>query len=538
MKTSVRSLPLLAIFLALICQWASTPCHAQNLKYVPESASMAIQFRAKAAMAEPAMMFVPKEIIEVFGKKELGLDLMQLDRLLVVVDKLESFQSPKPPGLAVIAEFATPQTLGGRMAQELKSVDENGQTVWQVDQEMELRQINPQTFVMGMPEFVTEAIAANNQTSSVAKGLLAAGETEQFTIIVDMQSMQPALEEVLPPEDQIQAPFQGLVEIPQLVSQLTFRHSWSEKGFSLLRMEAASEANADKLERSLRSAVNSLRTVAVPALLSQMQLPDEDYQQAMVAFIDRLAEEFKNGIKSSRSGNGLEVDLSKTQQFSSTAVIGTMVGLLLPAVQAVREAARRTDAQNNIRMQMLAIQNFHDAETRLPGQAITDAAGKPLLSWRVAILPYLDEGNLYREFHLDEPWDSEHNLKLLDRIPAAYRNANIELGSNTVYLAVTGEGTGFEAGKRIRISDITDGTSTSIGIVEASPASAVPWTKPEDWNYQPGQEKAGLGGIRPGGFLAVFFDGSSRLISHNLDSETLRRLYLINDGEVVGNLDR
>jgi hypothetical protein len=234
----------------------------------------------------------------------------------------------------------------------------------------------------------------------------------------------------------------------------------------------------------------------------------------------------------------LEVDLSKTQQFSSTAVIGTMVGLLLPAVQAVREAARRTDAQNNIRMQMLAIQNFHDAETRLPGQAITDAAGKPLLSWRVAILPYLDEGNLYREFHLDEPWDSEHNLKLLDRIPAAYRNANIELGSNTVYLAVTGEGTGFEAGKRIRISDITDGTSTSIGIVEASPASAVPWTKPEDWNYQPGQEKAGLGGIRPGGFLAVFFDGSSRLISHNLDSETLRRLYLINDGEVVGNLDR
>ncbi len=538
MKTSASKLSLLALFFALLCQWAGQPCLAQSLKYVPESTSVAIQFRAKAAMAEPAMMFLPKEIIEVFGKKELGLDLMQLERMLLVVDKLESFQTSEPPGLAIIAEFATPQTLGGRMTQEIPSVNDNGQTVWQLEPTLELRQINPQTLVMGVPQFVAEVIATNNQTSTVAKGLLAADDAEQLTIIVDMKSMQPAFEEVLPPEDQIQAPFQGLVEIPQLISQISFRHSWNEKGFSLLRLEADSEANADKLERSLRSGINSLRTVAVPALLSQMQLPDEDYQQAMVAFIDRLAEEFKNGIKNSRSGNGLVIDMSKNQQLSSTAVVGTLGGLLLPAVQLAREAARRMDSMNNIRMQMLAMHNFHDAEGRLPGQAITDPAGKPLLSWRVAILPYLDEGQLYREFHLDEPWDSEHNLKLLDRMPQAYRNAAVDLGNQTVYLAVTGKGTGFEAGKRIRLSDILDGTSNTIGIVEASPANAVPWTKPEDWNYQPGQEKAGLGGIRPNGFLAALLDGSSRLISNSVDSETLRRLFLIGDGEVIGNLDR
>ncbi|MFM7564384.1 MAG: DUF1559 domain-containing protein [Planctomycetota bacterium] len=538
MKALRIPVPLVALLFALFCQWANHPCLAQSLKYVPESTSVAIQFRAKAAMAEPAMMFLPKELIDVFGKKELGLDLMQLDRLLLVVDKLESFQTPEPPGLAIIAEFATPQTMGGRMTEEIQSVNDNGQTVWRIDQEMELRQINPQTLVMGMPEFVAEVLTANNQTSTVAKGLLAADSAEQLTIIVDMASMQPALEEVLPPEDQIQAPFQGLVEIPQLISQITLRHSWKEKGRSLLRLEADSAANADKLERSLRSSINSFRTVAVPALLNEMQLPDEDYQQAMVAFIDRLAEEFKNGIKNSRAGNGLVIDLSKNQQFSSTAVIGTLVGLLLPAFQRVREAARRTDSQNNIRMQMLAILNYHDAMNRLPGQAITDTAGKPLLSWRVAILPYLDEGQLYSEFHLDEPWDSEHNLKLLDRMPQVYRNAAIDLGNQTVYLAVTGKGTGFEAGKKIGIRDILDGTSYAIGIVEASPASAVPWTKPEDWTYQPGQEKAGLGGIRPDGFLAVFFDGSSRLIANSVDNDFLRKLFLINDGEVIGDLDR
>ncbi|MFM7739215.1 MAG: DUF1559 domain-containing protein [Planctomycetota bacterium] len=538
MKALRIPVPLVALLFALFCQWANHPCLAQSLKHVPESTSVAIQFRAKAAMAEPAMMFLPKELIDVFGKKELGLDLMQLDRLLLVVDKLESFQTPEPPGFAIIAEFATPQTMGGRMTEEIQSVNDNGQTVWRIDQEMELRQINPQTLVIGMPEFVAEVLTANNQTSTLAKGLLAADSAEQLTIIVDMASMQPALEEVLPPEDQIQAPFQGLVEIPQLISQITLRHSWKEKGRSLLRLEADSAANADKLERSLRSSINSFRTVAVPALLNEMQLPDEDYQQAMVAFIDRLAEEFKNGIKNSRAGNGLVIDLSKNQQFSSTAVIGTLVGLLLPAFQRVREAARRTDSQNNIRMQMLAILNYHDAEGRLPGQAITDAAGKPLLSWRVAILPYLDEGQLYSEFHLDEPWDSEHNLKLLDRMPQVYRNAAIDLGNQTVYLAVTGKGTGFEAGKKIGIRDILDGTSYAIGIVEASPASAVPWTKPEDWTYQPGQEKAGLGGIRPDGFLAVFFDGSSRLIANSVDNDFLRKLFLINDGEVIGDLDR
>lgn len=538
MKTSASKLSLLALFFVLLCQWAGQPCLAQSLKYVPESTSVAIQFRAKAAMAEPAMMFLPKEIIEVFGKKELGLDLMQLERMLLVVDKLESFQTSEPPGLAIIAEFATPQTLGGRMTQEIPSVNDNGQTVWQLEPTLELRQINPQTLVMGVPQFVAEVIATNNQTSTVAKGLLAADDAEQLTIIVDMKSMQPAFEEVLPPEDQIQAPFQGLVEIPQLISQITFRHSWNEKSFSLLRLEADSEANADKLERSLRSGINSLRTVAVPALLSQMQLPDEDYQQAMVAFIDRLAEEFKNGIKNSRSGNDLVIDMSKNQQLSSTAVVGTLVGLLLPAVQSVREAARRMDSMNNIRMQMLAMHNFHDAEGRLPGQAITDPAGKPLLSWRVAILPYLDEGQLYREFHLDEPWDSEHNLKLLDRMPQVYRNAAVDLGNQTVYLAVTGKGTGFEAGKKIGIRDILDGTSNTIGIVEASPANAVPWTKPEDWNYQPGQEKAGLGGIRPNGFLTAFFDGSSSLIMNSVDDDALRKLFLINDGEVIGDIDR
>lgn len=539
MKALKKSLPLLALFFTLCCQLAIQPCLAQSLKYVPESTSVAIQFRAKAAMAEPAMMFLPKEIIDVFGKKELGLDLMQLDRLLLVVDKLESFQSPEPPGIAIIAEFATPQTLGGRMTQEIQSVNDNGQTVWQIDPTMELRQINPQTLVMGMPQFVGEVLAANNQASEVAKGLLASKDNEQLTIIVDLASMQPALEEVLPPEDQIQAPFQGLVEIPQLISQITLRHSWSENGFSLLRVEADSEANADKLERSLRSAVNSIRTIAVPALLNEMQLPDEDYQQAMVAFIDRLAEQLKGGIKNSREGNAMVVDLSKNQQFSSTAVIGTLVGLLLPAVQQVREAARRADSTNNLRQLSLAILNYESAYNRLPSQAITSPTGEPLLSWRVAVLPFLEGGaELYQEFHLDEPWDSEHNLKLMDRMPGVFRNAKVDLGNQTVYLSVNGKGTVFEAGKRIRLSDILDGTSNTIGIVEADPANAVPWTKPEDWTYQPGQEKTGLGGIRPNGFLAAFLDGSTRMISNSIDSDTLRKLYLINDGEVIGDIDR
>ena len=102
------------------------------------------------------------------------------------------------------------------------------------------------------------------------------------------------------------------------------------------------------------------------------------------------------------------------------AIIAVLIALLLPAVQSAREAARRAQCVNNLKQIGLAMHNYASANGGFPPAAIVDPRGKPLLSWRVAILPYLDANPLYAKFKLDEPWDSPHNKELLKYMPAVY----------------------------------------------------------------------------------------------------------------------
>ena len=156
------------------------------------------------------------------------------------------------------------------------------------------------------------------------------------------------------------------------------------------------------------------------------------------------------------------------------------VALLLPAVQSARTAARRSQSVNNLKQIGLALHNFHVVNNHFPPQAITDQEGKPLLSWRVAILPFLEQQGLFNEFKLDEPWDSPHNKALLERMPATYAipGAEAEPGM-TFYRGFSGEHTLFDPKVKlgVGIATITDGTSNTLGIVEAK--EAVPWTKPD-----------------------------------------------------------
>src|SRR4249919_3311122 len=102
------------------------------------------------------------------------------------------------------------------------------------------------------------------------------------------------------------------------------------------------------------------------------------------------------------------------------AIIAVLIALLLPAVQAAREAARRAQCVNNLKQIGLAMHNYHDVKNGLPPSAIVDKQGKPLLSWRVAILPYIEQQPLYDKFKLDEPWDSPNNKDLIQYMPSIY----------------------------------------------------------------------------------------------------------------------
>ena len=215
-----------------------------------------------------------------------------------------------------------------------------------------------------------------------------------------------------------------------------------------------------------------------------------------------------------------------------------LVLLLVPVVGKVRDDARATISLNNLKQIALAIDNHHEVYKAFPKQAISSADGRPLLSWRVAILGYIEEYNLYKQFKLDEPWDSLHNRSLLRYMPATYRlPTSSDQGEDftTFYQGFVGKNAFFRAShlEKVTRADITDGAANTLMVVEA--ATAVPWTKPEDIPYEPDRPVPRLGGHLRWGFNAVLANGAPvRIDSNALSEQTLRNAITINDGRPLG----
>jgi WD40 repeat protein len=196
---------------------------------------------------------------------------------------------------------------------------------------------------------------------------------------------------------------------------------------------------------------------------------------------------------------------------------------------AVAEQRQRT--VRNLRAIAAAMHKYHDAHGHFPAAALYSADGKPLLSWRVALLPYLGQEALYKEFKLDEPWDHPHNRKLLERMPAVYQARTGEgIAADATFLQVfTGPGTVFEGSRGSAVKDITDGTRDTILVAEAG--QAVPWTKPADLAYRPDGPLPQLGaGPTPRWSLARC-DGSVDTTTRDAPQALLRALVTRNGQE-------
>ena len=222
-------------------------------------------------------------------------------------------------------------------------------------------------------------------------------------------------------------------------------------------------------------------------------------------------------------------------EIASPGTAGVMVALLLPAVQASREAARRTQCVNNLKHFGLAMHNHHEVNGAFPPAAITDKDGKPLLSWRVAVLPFIEQNELYNKFKLDEPWDSANNKPLIAEMPRIFlcpSRKNPEAGT-TCYCAWTGENTAFDGPNGRGRAAIPDGTSNTLHVVESS--TPVIWSKPDDLAFDP-QSKLpnfGAGSLHPGGFNTLFADGSVRFLKNTINQIILKALISPAGGEVI-----
>lgn len=204
-----------------------------------------------------------------------------------------------------------------------------------------------------------------------------------------------------------------------------------------------------------------------------------------------------------------------------------MTALMLPAVQQARTAARRVQSENNLKMIGLALHNYHDTYRAFPPAIVRDADGQPLYSWRVLLLPYLNENQLYQQFDLSEPWDSPANIQFSQDTPALYLSPvmmdQYQPGL-TSYMAIAGPNTVLNTQGSMTFKDITAGTSNVIAVIENTQKPVV-WSEPVDISPQQFLQMNFENGAFPTTPVLIT-DGSTRQFSE-VDKPTVKGMLSI-----------
>ena len=219
---------------------------------------------------------------------------------------------------------------------------------------------------------------------------------------------------------------------------------------------------------------------------------------------------------------------------------GILIALLLPAVQAAREAARRATCANNVKQISLALLNYESAYGCFPPAYIADETGKPMHSWRVLILPFMEQEVLYDQYDFDEPWNSPNNRMVTEAMLSIYQcpSAAPDDPMETNYVMIVGPETIASENSAITMADVTDGVSNTIMVIETA-GSGIHWAEPRDLNFDElnlqinDGSDGGMCSRHPRGVNAAFCDGSVHFLDESVDRETLRRLINRKDGMPV-----
>lgn len=529
---------------ALVLFHCLLPVEAQadpGVKYISPKTTAAIVAKPAAIWKSKSLAMLPIELLEIESRQMLGVTPDQIESVMLLVTVEDLREEPQlvfvikaTQPLKIKELFPQGQENGGLTlvkhpetgVEYLKAANHPAFDVYPVDET---------TLIATQGHLLPALIAVNDQAvdSPLAKLVMAGPESAELQGFMVVEPVRELANEALA---QLPIPqfLSRVKEIPNQLKdiQLSVQMQGETPGATVL-LSGESAEDAEQLEQTLAMLMNFGEAMAVEAATDPNLDPER--AEAMSKYQARMIQAIRAAITPVREGEHLTISTGELGDTGSIATTGVLVGLLLPAVQQARAAARRAQSSNNLKQIALAMHMHHDTHKQFPPVVIADQP-KSQLSWRVHILPFIDQGALYEQFKLDEPWDSEHNRKLIDRIPAFYSSPDspeLVNEGKTRYQRPRGEGLPGSVEKRLWFASITDGTSNTIMAVEAPVERAVIWTQPDDFEVDMDNPIGTMANSLAEGFNAAFYDGSVHFISNSVDNQVLKNLLAHQDGEVV-----
>ena len=216
-------------------------------------------------------------------------------------------------------------------------------------------------------------------------------------------------------------------------------------------------------------------------------------------------------------------------------ILGVLVALMLPAVRRGGEAPRRTQCRNNLKQIGLALHNYHDVYQLFPPAYTVDQTGQPLHSWRTLILPFLEQQHLYESIDLTKPWDDPANADAYKTIVPPYICPSATIDRlHTTYTGMVGPDACLPPTQSRSLSEIKDGTSETVMVIEAAEPDAVHWMNPQDvgvrflLSFNADSELDHEGGTH-----ALFADGSVQFLSAEMSNTARQALATVAGSDTI-----
>ena len=383
--------------------------------------------------------------------------------------------------------------------------------------------VDSKTMLLG-PEKTLKAMLSSRTKSGETKAQFAElYPANDIAAVVDLEPVDEMVEEIAQ-----QMPMAPLIQnITRLAA--TIDMTGTSESHLNLNVEMTDKASAQQLSAI---AMGGFQMIKVQAL-GQLSGDSSPVGEELVTVLSELLE----SVTIEAAEESVELDIPKVSDPDKFFKdVTPAFKELVTGIAASQEAAARYEKTMPLREIGLALHNYHDIYGGFPSFCAPQRSREENkgLSWRIYLLPLVGESQLYEQFHLDEPWDSEHNKTLIEKMPKIFACDGVEKPGHTSYHVFIGESTPFGKEAPIKISNITDGTSNTIMVVQAGPDKAEIWTKPSGIEFDPEDPKAALGKLAET-FLVLFCDGSVRDLSREIDDAVLSRLIQHADGEVVGD---